>query len=386
MTDYGILPTGFRRKTEDIIKEEIQVDLRATLSPKIDLDRPRSKLANVLRPPIRSLGQLWEIAEHCYNAIDPANNTGDATTQLAALQGLTNLGYRQGSVLVSVELEAGTYEAGSIVLNVDGDPDNTWTNQYALEIDAEDVYVVKFLSDIYGPGATALAGSLVITTPVAGLLSVDQEEDATPGKDPETPEELESRRQASLARRGSGTQAAIRDAVLAIPGVEQVVVFTNRKSEPEDGIPAHAHRVVIWDGVSPAANTDAVAQAIFDEQSDGIRSFGEIAGNVVDANGLAGYEYFDRATTRELILYAEIVSASGVDEAGIKAALSEAVTGQIGGRLVIRRLEALILDQDGVDDLADDVQVDGGTANIQAEADERLSLSVDDITLVVTAS
>lgn len=385
MTDYGILSTGFRRKPEDVIKTEIQDDLRSTLSSKINLDKPRSKLANVLRPPIRSLGELWEIAEWCYNAIDPDNNTGDATEQLAAQQGVYNLGVRQGVALVTLELEPGEYAAGSIVLNVEGDPSNTWKNTYALSISTPDDYVVQFKSDVYGPLATATAGSLVLTSPVDGVLSVDLEEDATPGQPEETQEELEARRKASLAKRGSGTQAAIRDAVLEVPGVEQVVVFTNRKSEPEDGIPAHSHRVVIYDGDPAQANDDAVAQAIFSEQTDGIRSWGEIAGNTTDANGRADLEYFDRATTRQLAAEIHIESASGVDVTGIKEAMSDYVTGIIGGRLVLSKLQSLVLDQDGVDDIEDggDLEIDGDDLNVQAEQDERLALDVGDIDLYV---
>lgn len=381
---YGITPEGFNRKTEDIIKKEIQDDLRGTISPKIDLDRPRSKLANVLRPgAIKPLGELWELAEYCANSIDPANNTGLATVQLAAQQSITNLGYRAGSVIVQVELEEGTYAAGSIPLVVSDDPANTWTNRYAITAATEDTYEVLFVSDLLGSAAAAPAESLVLATATDGVLSVYQPEDATRGADEETPEELEARRKASLALRGSGTAAAIRAAVLAVNGVEQCVIFSNRKSEPEDGVPAHSHRVVIYDGAG-VANDDAVAQAIYSEQTNGVRSFGEIGGNITDANGQAGVEYFDRATTRELTADVEVLSSSGIDQAGLKAAISKAVTGQIGGKLYLRRLESLVVSWPGVDDLAVDIEVDGDTENITAEADERLYLPVANITVVVS--
>ncbi len=384
---YGIVSTGFNRKTEEIIKDELETDYRGTISKKIDLDRPNSKFANQLRPVIRSLGQVWEGFEIVHNMLDPRNGIDSGLVQIAAMQGLYQLGPQHGTVRAQCTLDVGTYAAGELVAYVDSEPNNLWENEEEVVISVAGVHNVDFISQSTGPAARADAGTLNnIAGTVTGWSAITNAADSDPGTDAETAAELDLRRRKDLARTGSGTVGAIKAAVEAVDGVEEVKVTTNRTSEVQNGIPAHSHRVVIYDGVTEDANNDDVAQAIFSEQADGARSFGALWGTAKDSENEDVLVYFDRATTTQLNVEVHIESQDGVDVTGIKQGLSDLVTGVIGGTVVVRKLESWVMQQDGVDDLEQDLTVNGGTTNLTADGDERYALDTADIEVYVNGA
>jgi len=125
-----------------------------------------------------------------------------------------------------------------------------------------------------------LAGTItVIDTPVAGLASVTNYEDAIVGRDVETDVELRLRIQS--ARQGYATDEAIRSRLLdEVPGVSSVTIISNRTDSVVSGQPAHSYHAIVQGGTD-----QAVADKLWEVQPAGIASFGSEAEVVVDSQG-----------------------------------------------------------------------------------------------------
>jgi uncharacterized phage protein gp47/JayE len=394
MTDYGVIPTGFRRKTFEIIFNEIGGKWKQNISRKLLLEDPKSVVANLLNPISTSFAECWELGEDVSHLLDVDNATRSAAVILGAIVGMEPLEADYGEVTATVNLDEGNiYAANSLTASVSGEPLNLWENTTAIDTTAAvgpDNYSVTYRSLSASAAARAPAGTLtVMAVSINGWNSITNATDAEEGRDLETPEEMMIRRQQELASQGSATNSAIQADVADVNGVQQVRVFTNRSDIAINGIPPHSHRVVIYDGDDEDATNNSVAQAIFDSQADGIRSFGTLQGTATADDGTTSIEFFDRAETTELYLNIEVESAIGVSESAVKAAASAFVAGLFGERVVIKQMERAILEEvDGVDDILelklDVVFPPVGTVNLTADADQRFNLDTANINVIVT--
>lgn len=126
-----------------------------------------------------------------------------------------------------------------------------------------------------------LAGTItVIDTPVAGLASVTNYEDAIVGRDVETDVELRLRMQS--AAQGFATDEAIRSRLLdEVAGVSSVTIISNRTDTAlPSGQPAHSYHAIVQGG----ADQD-IADKLWEVQPAGIQSFGSETEIVVDSQG-----------------------------------------------------------------------------------------------------
>lgn len=393
MTDYGVIPTGFRRKTFQILLNELGDSWKQSISKKLKFNDPKTVVANLANPIANAHAELWQLGETVNNYLDVDNVTRSSAIILGKIVGMSPLSADTGEVTATVNLDEGTvYAAESLLANVVGEPLNLWHNvdeiDTTLAAGPED-YQVTYRSLSASSAARAPAGTLtVMAVSINGWNSITNATDAEEGRDIETPEEMMIRRQQELAASGSATNAALQSDVSRVSGVQQAKVFTNRTDVAINGIPPRSHRVVIYDGADEDADDDAVAQAIFGSQADGIRSFGTLSGTATAPDGTTSTEFFDRAETTRLYLAVEVESDE-VDEASVKAAASAFVAGLLGERVVVKRLEKAILGVDGVDDILD-LKIDiidppVNTANLEADPDQRFSLDTADIEVTVTA-
>ena len=386
---YGLTSLGFNRKTFSVLKQEIGDYWKAKISKKLDTDSEKSVASNQLHPVATSFAELWELAEAAANALDSKNVTGPQAIVLGSMVGISPNPEGPGYVNVELDIDAGTYAAGSLVAYVEGEPDNLWElDEELVTAGGADVAAV-FRSQATGSDVRAPAGTLtVIAASVSGWNAINNPDDDGQGTDEETPAELMVRREIALASQGSTTVGSIKDAVLEVSGVDQVSVFTNRNSFIVNGIPGHSHRVVIWDGDTEEADNDDVAQAILGHQADGVRSYGAISGTATQDDGTETTEYFDRATTQRLYAAVEVES-SGVDEPALKQAMSDYISGTLGERVVYSKLKAVVANFPGVDDVLaltlDTVDPPVGTVNILVSADTRANLLTTDVDVTVTA-
>jgi uncharacterized phage protein gp47/JayE len=323
-----------------------------------------------------------EAAEAAYFASDPDAATDTALVALAELTGTPRRAATQGAVLATVNLNAGTYAAGSLIAHEDGNASNRWTNRDEIVKATSGSTSATFLSEATGSAATVAAGKLTkVAQAVTGWNSVTNATDATAGTDLETIEELRERRKVELQQAGSGTLGAIVAAVGGVAGVVEAVGLENVTAAPTT-IDPHSFRVTVWDNGGAAGN-DAIAVAILANRPAGVLSYGGVTGTAIDpVTGIASTERFVRATGVPVEIAVTIDSAEGVAIADVRAAVKAAFDSDAGiGRTVrYNRLLGAAFDVEGVDDVTA-FTIDGGTSSVTFDDDERATLALVDITV-----
>ncbi|MDK1020044.1 MAG: baseplate J/gp47 family protein [Candidatus Hydrogenedentes bacterium] len=193
-------------------------------------------------------------------------------------------------LMVATDNLDGTFFIQSTDLESGFNTDVSATGAGALTIDTLATPIATTANDT-GP-ILGLAGTItVIDTPVSGLDSVTNLEDAIIGRDVETDVELRLRIQA--ARQGFATDEAIRSRLLdEVPGVSSVTIISNRTDTAlPSGQPPHSYSAIVQGGTD-----QAVADKLFEVQPSGIASFGTESEVVVDSQGNNQVINFSRPT------------------------------------------------------------------------------------------
>lgn len=341
---------GFERPLQADLAASIAADQRGTISAQLDVSES-SVVGNLNNIESDRLALAYEALEEAVVMLDPDNATGERLVSLALLTGTERRAAQPGSVTVTCTLTASTvFGAEELVVHAVNDPTNRWFNRDVVETTTAGDYEITFLSEVSGVDAVAAAGTLtVIASPVAGFSAATNAEDATPGRDLESIEELRARREQELALGGSGTVDAIRADVLQIDGVIECLVEENVLDTTVGDLTAHSIRVVVWDGDPGVVADDDIAQAIFGTAPAGIVLIGTESGIATRSDGSTTTRAFERAEVVDIYVSADIESATGVSSAAVKAAIAAAMPNLIGGDVKYNRISAAVF-IDGVDD------------------------------------
>jgi len=350
--------TGFTARTQAEILQELIDELRAVISPKLDLSE-RSVLGNYINIQAPKFAGLEELNQESYNAFDVDAASDDRFVALCLLSGIERRGASTGLVDATLTLQASkSYAAGDLVAHVTDDPTNRWENRDAVASTTAGSYPAVFVSQLASSLAIAPAGTLtVIADPVDGWDAITNAADGTPGTDIEAIEALRVRREQGVAASASRTRGGIRAAVVDLDGVLSCEVFENTSNATDaDGIPAHSIRVVVWDGSPAAADDDEIADAVYARKAEGILSVGSQTGTAQDAELGPQLVAFERATASAVTIAVEIESTDGVAVADVKVAILAAFPGSgvglVGEAVVFHKLAGSVFAVAGVDDYA----------------------------------
>lgn len=389
----GVTDEGFVRKTYAAIASEVKAELRRTISPSFVLDSSTPS-GNIVHSFASQLAEAWEVLEDAHGAFDDTNATGNSMVAIGRLTGTIRKERTRGSVNATVNLDGGkTYLAGDLVAHEDGNAENRWynLNDITTSSGAAANYSVPFVSEAFGSSAEVGAGDLTeIAETVLGWNSVTNASAATPGEDTETIEQLRARRRNELQQAGSATAGAVRAALSALDGMLDAECYENTTDVAVGGVGPHGLHPIVWDGSAPAVADNAIAQAIHDTASGGIRSWGATSGTATAYNGDSKAVAFDRATEKTVEVNVDITSASTVAASDVRAAILEAFSemqseGIIDQDVIYRRLDSSAFNVDGVDDVPTfQIRFTGdawGTANLTVADDEAATLVTGDITV-----
>jgi uncharacterized phage protein gp47/JayE len=348
MPPYGLLSTGFSPQPTTVIREELNAALKGEFGQSIDLT-DYTLLGFIVGILAERYGKLWSLLEAVYSSQDPDKATGAALDALCALTGTFRTLAKASTVTLTLcgspaaNVTAGSraaVEATGAEFSTDADAvivmldDWQTSNAYAVDdrvTNGGRCYVCitggtsdgaggptttdeditdntvhwRYLGE--GTGAIDVAATCTVTgptvavsgditeirTPVSNWLSVRNLLDADLGSDIGSDEATRLQRGIDLAAPGTGTEAAIRQAVLAVEGVTSVRVFVNDTDDTDsDDVPAHGIEVLVEGG-----EDEAIAEAIFGSLSAGIATYGTAASvGVVDSQGTTQMISFSRPT------------------------------------------------------------------------------------------
>jgi hypothetical protein len=276
--------------TLDQIKSDVEAQMRLKVRDDIDTT------------PDSTFGQIiGVIAEREYTIQQKLRDVdAQRTAQGASAQSLTNLALLApgtirrlatfSTVTATINLNAGvTVPAGSEArvpsASVNFSTLTDVTNGGALAAD----FTVELRATQSGP-IRANAGTLteIVTTSIVGWNTITNPLDASLGQADETDAELRVRRISDLQASGAANIDAIKASVVAVQDVLDAKVIS-------DDI-GHTTNVIVWDGETPLASDDAIAQAIWNKVDAGIPTIGALTGTAVDADGQNHTLNFDRAS------------------------------------------------------------------------------------------
>ena len=375
---FELTELGVSVQTIDEIKAELEAAARAPDGIHPQLDVSATSVFGQLFGIQAEREMLVQQAVRALHQSFGPKATGSSLASIALLTGTVKRGQTKSQVGATVTLTAGTTLPVGSRANVDGDTQAIFetiadvTNATGVTA----AFAAVFRAVNAGP-VRAPAGKLtIINTPVSGWLTVTNPFDADVGLDFETDPELRTRRLEELRVQGSTTLDAIVADVEILPGVLDVRGFENTSGIVVEGLNPHSFEIVIWDGVSPQANDNTVAQTIWNSKPAGIEpdhglEGAPATGSALDDEGETHAVKFTRAQLTPV--WATVTLTTDADypvdgDAQVSSALVAAINAPkgIGRTVVLTKLYAAIYAIAGVVDVSE--LLIGSSVGVQLEA------------------
>lgn len=373
--------TGFKRKTYNELQQEMDQRARELFGDDINTSE-RSPIGILIRLFAWFLGKSWELAEKVYNSGFVTKAEGVQLDNLTPLYNTQRI----------------AEQSARVTLSFTGTPNYTILTgtQFATENDILFTLTEDVTLDSLGSGTgiayaveTGASGNVLANTitvqaePDVDVLTVNNPENATGGREEETDSELVNRLLDSSAAGGSGTGNSIRARLLGVTGVRAASVIENNTMSVVDGNDPKSIHVYVLGG-----DSQDVAEAIFEKKSAGIGTNGAEIVNVEDASGNNQVIKFDYAVEVPIYVNADITTNNAYPVDGA-AQVQDAIIRYIGGLaadgteynglgmgddVVWSKLVQTILSQvEGIEDVTLTIGKTAGNlsaANIAIEAEE----------------
>ncbi len=309
MTEYGITPSGFVRKTLAEIKRELENQYRYAFGQEINLSTVtvEGQEIGILA---EHMALLWELAEAVYHSAYLSTAEGICLDNLAELAGITRI-----PAAYSTLADDGIIDRRALVKGTPGViiPAGKRASVYGtrrifetteeVEIGSGGVASVTMRAVETGP-IEAPAGTLtVIETPISGWDEINNPLDAIPGRPAETDDELRIRIKNSNQIAGSGTVNSISARLINdIKDCSMATVLENDTDHYDiNGLPPHSIAVVVFGG----ADND-IAHKIWELKGAGIGTHGNITIPVKDSMGYYHNVSFSRAENVPIWMHIQI--------------------------------------------------------------------------------
>lgn len=312
----GITPTGFDVKTQETILAELVAEERAEIDAGVDVSSSSilGQLNGILS---NNKAEEWEVLQAIHNSFGLRANGQQLRSNVQLFGVYAGLGTKS-KVTLSVTLASGfTLPAGSIA-SVLGNGNATFVTTVSVNNPSAGPAAFDVICEApyFGP-TPGYAGTItVIVSPSSspsGWISCTNPLDATLGSFAEGDVELRARQQSERAAGRGSNIDAIYTKLLDVPDVISAKVLENVNAFTDaNGTPPHSVQCVIYDGPSHPADINAIAQAIWDSKSAGIRASGPFTGNAIDKQGDTQAMGYDYAATKALYIHVSLEVDSGV--------------------------------------------------------------------------
>lgn len=288
---YGIIATGFSRKTYNDLLSGLETKLRSADLFGEDIDfTDQDPLKQFSIPIIELFSEMWELGEQIFYATSPKYAEANNLSSTGKFIGISR---KQATRSVGVERFTGT--AGTSIPS--GYQIATDTKIYFVTTEskliAQSGYIdVNIQAVSVGSSGNVAANTITkIVSPLIGLNSITNPNETTEGQDQESDTQFRLRYEASTASGAGSTYDAIKANVLKVTNVTDCVVTGNEEDTTVNGIPAHNFETLVKGG----ADND-IAQAIFAKKPASIKAYGTTVINVTDTQGITYGVGFTRPT------------------------------------------------------------------------------------------
>lgn len=366
----GLDATGFTGKTVQEIKTEMEVAVRADVSPNVNTSSA-SVVGAILGILASQLAELWELAEEVYASAFPDSASGSSLVEVASITGTEPSPGTPSTVYAEIvtDADAVTIPAGSVA-SVAGNPAARFAFTADLVCPTAGTYHAWLEAEDIGPTIANANTLTVIETPIAGWQSVDNDADAELGTDPDDDAALRLRRERELAGQGTSPADALAADLRQVTDVESVTVIENVTDYTDSaGRPPHSVEALVLGG----ADAD-IASVIWADKAAGIQTYGAESVAVVDGEGNTQTVHFSRPTQRNVYIDvdvqvdAETFPADGDDLISAAIAAWGDANLKCGDDVYVSRIVALAFEVPGVVNVTE-VRLGfapdpGGTANL----------------------
>lgn len=409
---YGLTDTGFVPMTVDVIRAQVEGNLRDEFFASLPLG-DKTILGILIGIIAEREGLGWENDQKIYNAMNPDGANGALLQVLCLLSGTIKQPPTFSVVVETLCGDDATFVGSGTTITADstGTPWETtddcvlvafdaWAESTAYTVGDRVVNSTSDNLDCYqctvagvsgsgdgptgeDPTADVIDGSVTwryigqggagidqvmratvtgpvfsaafdikdISTPVGGLNTAINLADAIIGSDAQSDQSLRLSREADLARAGTGTPPALYQAIIDIDGVISATVFYNPTDATDgNGVTPHACRVLVYDG----ADQD-IWNALWNNVPIGIGMLGAQVGTVVDSQGITQTLRFDRPTLVPVFVILDVLADETVFPSDgatqIKNAIAAFAQGANTGKdAVSRQIGSQAFQVNGVDD------------------------------------
>ncbi len=289
MNDWGLTIAGFRPKTFHAIKEELESALRSAVDKDLRFtpDTIAGQITGIIANQTR---QVWEMAAGLYASLDSNTASGRALDALCALSGTYRKQAAPSRAVIQATLAAGAKLPKGIIIADESNTNARFKIEKEVENDTNEQksLSVEVVAEENGPIYVEAGRLTKIVTPHAGLVAVNNPEDAIPGCLIESDAELRIRRLQELGAPGSSTQGAMTARLLKVKGVEAVHI-----EEQDQGFCAFVL----------GGDDQEIAETIWQHKALGVHTHGLITREVKASNGQLKTIKFDRPKPIEISLH-----------------------------------------------------------------------------------
>lgn len=299
---FGLTVDGFVPKTLQVIKAELEARWRTEFGQNTDVS-PESPDGQIIGIFAEREASLWEQVLAAYQAGNVGSALGVALDEKAALAGIQRRPASSSTVTVTLHGTPSTAVPGGTVVRL-ADTQARFSLA-AGTIGGGGTVDVLATAEETGPIQALASSTWEIVNSVTGLTSITNAADAELGADLEKDGPLRQR-----VRRDqqaiSPVLNAIRKAVEALTGVQEVEVFENALDFADaDDRPPHSFEVIVRGG-----DDTEIAQTIWGLKADGIQTYGLSSASAADALGQSVSVYFTRPSDVDIYVTAQIVTDS----------------------------------------------------------------------------
>ncbi len=368
---WGLSTVGFKPKTFDAIKQDMELELKETVDPNLRFssDTVAGQLTGIVANQAR---QTWETLSSLYHSLQPDTASGRALDALCSLTGTYRKRARlcQATAIMTLDSNV-TLPKDYRIRTVGGDFFKTVTeitNKDNVQANVEVAILAEELGSITTPANTKAD----IMTPSAGWIAAKVKETTKLGRFEENDDELRLRRIKELKANGSSTLEALKANLMQLEDVQAVYIKEQQCS----------FEVIVHGG-----KDEEIAQTIWLSKPLGIETIGQTTCAISDSIDQARIIKFTRPKVIALTLHANLKVRTKIDDNELDLLKNALVAHsikhfQLGAEVYPSRFFTVILDNSKVLDiltlqLRD--RISGENAPDRIDADQIASLSFNDI-------